>query len=168
MTSYIEHLKCFYHISKQQGVFYLYQKYLKHVTSSLAEICVGFFSKNDAPGYSRFLDFFFQDSRIGVRISSNQAVSKSGWNHFWTLSMNLEFIPPITVLLELLRFLFGAFCHMWVTWCDLFLLNINFDDSLWSKSTIYNLCGPLGPNVDATVKIANAKQKLNSRNSVLF
>ena len=56
---------------------------------------------------------------------------------------------------------------------DLILLGItgvfqDFDDSLWSKSTIYNLCGPLGPNVDATVKIANAKQKLNSRNSVLF
>ena len=42
VTSYIEHLKSCYHISKQQGVFYLYQKYFKHVTSSSAEICVGF------------------------------------------------------------------------------------------------------------------------------
>ena len=27
-----------------------------------------------------------------------------------------------------------------------------FDNTLWSKSSIYTLCGPLGPIVDATVK----------------
>ena len=29
---------------------------------------------------------------------------------------------------------------------------LDFDDTLWSKSSIYTLCVPLGPNVDATVK----------------
>ena len=30
---------------------------------------------------------------------------------------------------------------------------LDFDNNLCSKSTIYTLCGPLGPDVDATVKI---------------
>ena len=58
VASYIEHLKSCYHISKQQGVFYLYHKYFKHLTSSSTEVRVGFFPKNDAPGNSRFLGFF--------------------------------------------------------------------------------------------------------------
>ena len=29
----------------------------------------------------------------------------------------------------------------------------DFDNSLWSKSTIYTLCVPLGPKADATVKL---------------
>ena len=30
---------------------------------------------------------------------------------------------------------------------------LDFDDTLWSKSSIYTLCVPLGPKVDATVKV---------------
>ena len=29
---------------------------------------------------------------------------------------------------------------------------LHSDDSLWSESTIYTLCVPLGPDLDATVK----------------
>ena len=59
VTSYIEHLKSCYHISKQQGVFYLYHKYFKHVTSSSAEICVGFFFQGWRSWIFPVFGFFF-------------------------------------------------------------------------------------------------------------
>ena len=34
-----------------------------------------------------------------------------------------------------------------------FQIQLNINDTSWSKSSIYTLCVPLGPNVDATVKI---------------
>ena len=33
---------------------------------------------------------------------------------------------------------------------------MHFDDILWTKSTIYTLCVPLGPDLDATVKLGFA------------
>ena len=30
---------------------------------------------------------------------------------------------------------------------------LDFDDTLWSKSSIYTLCVPLGPKKDATVNL---------------
>ena len=43
--TYIEHLKYGYHVSKHEGVFYLNDKIITHVTSS-AEIYVGFFQES--------------------------------------------------------------------------------------------------------------------------
>ena len=66
VTSYIEHLKSCYHISKQQGVFYLYQKYFKHVTSSSAEICVGFCFRKWRSVKNPIFGFCFRDLPIWV------------------------------------------------------------------------------------------------------
>ena len=66
VTSYIEHLKSCYHISKQQGVFYLYQKYFKHVTSSSAEICLGFCFRKWRSVKNPIFGFCFRDLPIWV------------------------------------------------------------------------------------------------------
>ena len=66
VTSYIEHLKSSYHISKQQGVFYLYQKYFKHVTSSSAEICLGFCFRKWRSVKNPIFGFCFRDLPIWV------------------------------------------------------------------------------------------------------
>ena len=68
VTSYIEHLKSCYHISKQQGVFYLYQKYFKHVTSSSAEICVGFCFRKWRSVTHPIFGFCFRDLPIWVNL----------------------------------------------------------------------------------------------------
>ena len=68
VTSYIEHLKSCYHISKQQGVFYLYQKYFKHVTSSSAEICVGFCFRKWRSVKNPIFGFCFRDLPIWVKL----------------------------------------------------------------------------------------------------
>ena len=36
----------------------------------------------------------------------------------------------------------------------------DFDDTLWSKSSIYTLCAPFGSIVDATVKVLTGKLNL--------
>ena len=78
VTSYIEHLKSCYHISKQQGVFYLYQKYFKHVTSSSAEICVGFCFRKWRSVTHPIFGFCFRDLPIWVK----------GWYIvYWTSSI---------------------------------------------------------------------------------
>ena len=41
-----------------------------------------------------------------------------------------------------------------------FIGGSEFDNSLWSQSTIYTLCVPLGPKVDAIVKMRN-EPKMN-------
>ena len=69
VTSYIDHWKYSYYASKQQGVFYLYHKYFKHVTSSSADIRVGFFFQEWRSWIFPVFGFFFQDSRIGVNKS---------------------------------------------------------------------------------------------------
>ena len=39
---------------------------------------------------------------------------------------------------------------------------LDFDDNLWSKSSIHTLCGPPGPIVDASVKRERIRNRFDS------
>ena len=79
---YIEHLKSCYHISKQQGVFYLYQKYFKHVTSSSAEICVGFCFRKWRSVKNPIFWFRFRDLPIWVYYFLPGITASKFWQFF--------------------------------------------------------------------------------------
>ena len=50
------------------------------------------------------------------------------------------------------------------SWGGVFL---DFDDTLWSKSSIYTICVPLGPNVDTTDTIILNLGKTVTRQNVV-
>ena len=70
VTSYIEHLKSCFHISKQQGVFYLYQKYFNLSTwrHHRQKFALDFVSENDARWKTQFLDFVSEICQYGLSV----------------------------------------------------------------------------------------------------